>query len=52
MADKENPVVIAVQQGNLIASAFHPELTDDPLWHAHFLQQILHIKFALEELKQ
>jgi pyridoxal 5'-phosphate synthase pdxT subunit len=27
-----------VQQGNLLASTFHPELTDDPTVHQHFLQ--------------
>jgi 5'-phosphate synthase pdxT subunit len=30
-------VIAAVQQGNLLATAFHPELTDDLRWHAYFL---------------
>ena len=28
---------VAVQQGNLLATAFHPELTDDPRFHRYFL---------------
>jgi 5'-phosphate synthase pdxT subunit len=29
--------VVAVQQGNLLATAFHPELTDDDRFHRYFL---------------
>lgn len=25
-------VAVAVRSGNLLATAFHPELTDDPRW--------------------
>ena len=32
--------IVAVQQGNLLATAFHPELTDDPHVHAYFLQLV------------
>ena len=28
---------VAVQQGNLLATAFHPELTNDTRFHRHFL---------------
>ena len=28
---------VAVRQGNLLATAFHPELTDDPRLHQYFL---------------
>ena len=31
---------VAVQQGNLLATAFHPELTDDPRIHQYFLSFI------------
>ncbi len=31
-------VIAAVRQGNIVATAFHPELTDDLRWHAYFLQ--------------
>ena len=30
--------IVGVQQGALLATAFHPELTDDPRVHAYFLQ--------------
>jgi 5'-phosphate synthase pdxT subunit len=30
-------VIAAVRQGPLLATAFHPELTDDPRWHRYFL---------------
>ncbi|MFQ3610771.1 MAG: pyridoxal 5'-phosphate synthase glutaminase subunit PdxT [Fimbriimonadales bacterium] len=32
--------IVAVQQGNLLATAFHPELTDDPRVHAYFLSLV------------
>ena len=31
---------VAVQQGNLLATAFHPELTDDTRWHEYFVRII------------
>lgn len=33
--------VVAVQQRNLIATTFHPELTLDTRWHEYFLDQVL-----------
>jgi 5'-phosphate synthase pdxT subunit len=33
-------VVVAVRQRNLLATAFHPELTDDPRWHQLFLEMV------------
>ena len=38
------PVVVAVQQKNLLATSFHPELTEDLMWHKHFLNMILEAK--------
>jgi len=32
--------IVAVRQGNLLATAFHPELTDDPRVHTYFLEMI------------
>jgi 5'-phosphate synthase pdxT subunit len=32
--------IVAVQQGHLLATAFHPELTPDPRLHQHFLRLI------------
>ena len=31
---------VAVQQGNLLATAFHPELTNDSRFHQHFLDLV------------
>lgn len=39
-------VIVAVQQGALLATAFHPELTDDPRWHQYFLQMVCTAKLA------
>lgn len=30
-------VIVAVKQGNLLATAFHPELTADTRWYASML---------------
>ena len=32
--------IVAVQQGHLLATAFHPELTGDSRLHAHFIHLI------------
>ncbi|WP_457615203.1 pyridoxal 5'-phosphate synthase glutaminase subunit PdxT [Methanopyrus sp.] len=32
--------VVAVEQDHLLATAFHPELTDDPHLHAYFLEKV------------
>lgn len=32
--------IVAAQQGHLLATAFHPELTPDPRLHQHFLSMI------------
>ncbi|XP_050370043.1 probable pyridoxal 5'-phosphate synthase subunit PDX2 [Argentina anserina] len=34
----EKKVIVAVRQGNLLATAFHPELTADTRWHSYFLR--------------
>ena len=31
-------VAVAVRQGNILATAFHPELTDDLRWHRYTVQ--------------
>ncbi|KAM6564024.1 hypothetical protein CsatB_024022 [Cannabis sativa] len=33
-------VIVAVRQGNLLATAFHPELTADTRWHSYFLKMM------------
>ncbi len=37
LARLEDGTIVAVRQGNLLATAFHPELTDDERFHRYFL---------------
>lgn len=39
-AGSEKKVIVAVKQGNLLATAFHPELTIDTRWHSYFLKMV------------
>ncbi|KAI7733092.1 hypothetical protein M8C21_033497 [Ambrosia artemisiifolia] len=34
----DSKVVVAVKQGNILATAFHPELTIDSRWHSYFMK--------------
>lgn len=34
----EEKVIVAIRQGNLLGTAFHPELTADTRWHSYFLK--------------
>jgi len=36
--------IVAARQGKLLATAFHPELTDDPRFHQYFLDIVSEIK--------
>lgn len=36
-----NEVIAAVQQGPLLATAFHPELTNDLRWHRYFIERVI-----------
>lgn len=38
--------IVAVQQGHLLATAFHPELTDDLRLHAYFTQMVRESEYA------
>lgn len=38
--------VVGVQQDHLIATTFHPELTNDLRWHNYFINQILEKRFS------
>lgn len=40
----EDTVVVAVQHKNIIATCFHPELTDDLRWHRYFLTCVINQK--------
>ncbi|XP_028770469.1 probable pyridoxal 5'-phosphate synthase subunit PDX2 [Neltuma alba] len=34
--EEESKVIVAVRQGNILGTAFHPELTADTRWHSYF----------------
>ncbi|KAI9734535.1 MAG: hypothetical protein M1834_002136 [Cirrosporium novae-zelandiae] len=40
IADKEAGDIIAVRQGNVFGTSFHPELTSDPRIHVWWLEQV------------
>jgi pyridoxal 5'-phosphate synthase pdxT subunit len=40
LAELPGPVYVAVRQGPILATAFHPELTPDLRWHALFLEMV------------
>jgi len=40
---------VAVRDGTVLASAFHPELTDDPRFHAIFMAMITSARRREEE---
>lgn len=35
--DETREVIVAARQGNILATAFHPELTEDRSWHRFFM---------------
>lgn len=37
---RDRDVIVAVRQGPILATAFHPELTTDPRWHQLFLEMV------------
>eukprot|EP00794_Sanderia_malayensis_P014416 gene14416-15923_t len=39
-------LIVAVQQDNIIATSFHPELTEDIRWHIYFLKLVIDKKFS------
>jgi 5'-phosphate synthase pdxT subunit len=40
LAKLNDGTIVAVEQGHLLATSFHPELTGDSRMHAHFLRRI------------
>lgn len=40
LATLEDGGIVAVERDNLLATAFHPELTDDPRFHRYFLNKV------------
>ncbi|WMV56038.1 hypothetical protein MTR67_049423 [Solanum verrucosum] len=43
-------VIVAVKQGNLLATAFHPELTADTRWHSYFLKMVPEIEEGTSDI--
>ena len=39
-AARPREVIVAARQGNLMATAFHPEFTNDRRWHQLFLEMV------------
>lgn len=40
LAKLEDGTIVAARQGNLLATSFHPELTDDTRFHRYFLEKL------------
>jgi 5'-phosphate synthase pdxT subunit len=40
LARLDNGTIVAARQGNLLVTAFHPELTDDMRFHQYFLEMV------------
>ncbi len=40
LASLPDGVIVAAQQGNLLATSFHPELTEDTRFHEYFLKTV------------
>jgi 5'-phosphate synthase pdxT subunit len=39
LAQLDDGTIVAAQQGNLLVTAFHPELTEDDRFHRYFLEE-------------
>lgn len=44
LGDETEPVIAAVRKGPILATAFHPELTDDLRWHRYFVKVVTECK--------
>jgi 5'-phosphate synthase pdxT subunit len=40
LARLEDGTAVAAREGTMVATSFHPELTDDPRFHAYFIQMV------------
>lgn len=38
---KQEELIVAIQQGNILGTTFHPELTSSTKWHEHFIGMIM-----------
>lgn len=41
LAKLDDGTIVAAQQGNLLATSFHPELTKDTRFHRYFIERVL-----------
>ena len=48
LARLDDGTVVAAREGNLLTTAFHPELTDDTRFHEYFLKMVEQQKTSLE----
>ena len=46
LGDETESVIAAVRKGPILATAFHPELTDDSRWHRYFVRVVTEYKFC------
>ena len=44
LGDETESVIAAVRKGPILATAFHPELTDDLRWHRYFVKLVTECK--------
>ncbi|MDE0312466.1 MAG: pyridoxal 5'-phosphate synthase glutaminase subunit PdxT [Caldilineaceae bacterium] len=44
LGDETESVIAAVRKGPILATAFHPELTDDLRWHRYFVRVVTECK--------
>ena len=44
LGDETESVIAAVRKGPILATAFHPELTDDLRWHRYFVRVVTEYK--------
>ena len=44
LGDETESVIAAVRKGTILATAFHPELTDDLRWHRYFVKVVTDYK--------
>lgn len=50
LATLDDGTIVAVQQGHLLATAFHPELTDDTRFHRYFLHLVEEVRARLHPM--
>jgi 5'-phosphate synthase pdxT subunit len=40
LASLADSTIVAARQGNILATSFHPELTEDPRFHQYFIKLV------------